>query len=357
MILCLSSSTRILYHQDALRTIGLPRGGSVQFRYDNNWVSPQVRNLAESDRLTGEQVLIAYADQSKLEGELPTGRISLIPLRLGKVTSYAASGETLTLELRLNSLAYAEDLEAWTAEVTNLTEGALPSWVDGSVRGLLCAVLNASPSHSVESNDIGDWQKIVSQLATCEDFISEETFLLVAGLARENEFVNKGAKIELSTWPHSLGADNHRSLLVYHYHPTKAPENLSIRAFIGPELRFEDPDRVFLESRYDLKRIRIRSGDPTVGTQASWLQLVTSHGNDAEAHPLRLDLPLEVKGSLLKRLLTIGAVGAGLAGAQIAPLFTRDDVMAHERRDAIIAIVIFSLLASVFGVLGSRRSL
>ena len=356
MLICLSSGDRPRYRQDVLRAIALPTASQLQFRYDRRWVSDRVLQMIEAGTIVGQNVLIVYADQSRpADGSTPSGPIELLPVRLAKIVSAALPGQTVSLIFLLGSVTYASDLGAFNNDVSNLTGHSLPRWADDKPAGLYFTEMPSRPTTFVEIDDLGHWEELVTQIASRRDFDGEETFFTVIGLTTEDEWNGMGASLRHLPWPKELPADAYRELILYHYHPSKSPTDLVISVSVGPELRLESRAKSRLDSRYDVKRFRVRSGDPALGSQGSWINL-TAEGA-AVPGPFELEIRIQVSGNWLKRLGITAAIAAGLTGAQIIPLVTRGDLNTVEQVASGLLVFLVSMVAGGAVAWGIRRSI
>jgi hypothetical protein len=356
MLICLSSGDRPLYRQDILRALALPIESTLQFRYDRRWVSDGVLSKIQDHSIVGQEVLIAYADQSRsVDKSTPTGAIELVPVRLARVIFAAAPGGTVSLIFSVSKVAYSSNLDAFNNEVSNLTGRSLPRWLEGSPKGSYCTELSNRPTNLTEIKDLSQWEEVINQLAVRKDFEHEETFFTVVGLLTEDELHTMGAELQHMLWPQELPANVLRDLVIYHYHPTKAPASLGISISVGPELRLQSPAKVQLDSRYDLKKFQVQSEDPLSRTQESWVSLVTE--DLATTERFELEIGVRVRGNRLKRLGIASVIAIGLTGAQIVPLVTRGDLTAAVKLVSALIILALSFVVGLAAVWGIRRSI
>jgi hypothetical protein len=109
MFVCLSSGYRPRYLRDIARSLALPPGAWLAFRYNREWIADEVlRRLeppADPTKLNGADILIAYIDQHD-----PSKPIEIVPCRYATLRDVAPLGQTTSLQLELGDLAYAADL-------------------------------------------------------------------------------------------------------------------------------------------------------------------------------------------------------------------------------------------------------
>jgi hypothetical protein len=137
----------------------------------------------------------------------------------------------------------------------------LPQHTEGGLEGRYWFELDEVPGLT-RTTDLGTWEKIVEQIAPRSDFADERFFYAVEGLvdvsadevlrARENTF--------------NLRQARDYDLRLYHFHPSEGdPEALVSATASGVSLSFAMTPELLLDSRYDLKRIRFRTGSPVPG--------------------------------------------------------------------------------------------
>lgn len=356
MIICLSSGSSPRYRQDVIRALALPIGSNLQFRYEKRWVSDGLLKKIQDRSIVGQEVIIAYADQSiPDDGGTPKGDIQLVPVRLAKVTYAAVLGRTTLLIFSVGKFVFASDLNAFNDEAMNLTGKSLPKWVDGKPQGKYCTELSNRPTNFLEIQDLGQWEQVVAQLANRKDFEQERAFITVLGLMTEDEIREMGAELKHKPWVKELQANKNRELLIYHYYPTTLPTDLQITIHTGPELKSQSSPTCTLDSRYDLKRFHLESGDPPFGSQGSWINIILE-GQD-KTNRLEMEISVKVKGNQLRRIGIAFAIAIGLTGAQIGPLLTRTDLDAAIKGISALIIFVLSLGVGIIAVWKIRRNI
>ncbi len=352
MLIFLSSGDIERYRQDVLRALALPMGSALQFRYDTKWIGVKTMEEIRGGRLVGQDLIVAYIDQSKPEESVASQHIEVIPVRTGKVSAVAVTGDTVALEFTIGTMAHASDLSAFNAELVSLSERALPKWVEQKPEGKYCAELTSVPSKLDRTNGIGHWQKIVKQLAERDDFKEERAFFTVLGLLSGSERRKIAVELAHADWKQKVAPNSDNDLLVYHFHP-KPPRRgaaLTLSATVGEGLAIES-NTVSVDSRYDLKRIHVRSLDPPT-ERGSWISVTLA---DAEDVQLDVEMATKVKSDWLRRVLTGSAIAIGLALAQVVAVSVSDndgDVKAW----LIVFAMLGSLIVGMAAAFGLRRS-
>jgi len=331
--------------------MALPLGTGLQFRYEKRWASRAVLQMIEQDTIEGQDVLVAYVDQSS---PLDAGTMEIVPVRKARIISAAAPGSTLSLVFSLGRIVHSADLATFNREIAALSGGALPKWTQRKPTGLYCAELNSEPTSVAEIADLGGWELVVDQLSQRRDFDSEETFLTVVGLLTLDELARTKGRLRHMEWPRELPADRSRELVIYHYHGRTSPTGLAIVATAGSYIALESSARLSLDSRYDLCKFRVRTGDPGPRKQRTWISLSTEH--KATTEELDLDLEVTVRASLTKQIGIAAAIAVGLTVAQVATLVTRSDLSNWAKAISGLFILAASVVVAVAAVWHIRKS-
>lgn len=351
MIICLSSGASQRYRQDVLRALALPIGSKLQFRYDTKWISVKTMEMIEDGCLVGQDVIIAYIDQSEADESVEGQYINVIPVRIGKVSSAAVTGGTVALEFTIGTMAHAADLPAFNAELISLSEGALPKWVGQKPEGKYCAELESEPSKLDNTNGIDQWQKTVIQLAERDDFKEETTFFTVLGLLSESEYHKAGVALAHADWKQKVAPSSDNELIVYHFHPKSPSPEVTLSVTVGEGLELESSPKVSVDSRYDLKRFRVRSLDPPTN-RGSWISIALAKAGDVQ---LDIEVATIVKSDFLSRLVTGLVIAIGLALAQVVAVLASD----YDRDVKAVAVgfvLVGSIVVGMGAAFGLRRS-
>src|SRR4051812_26931240 len=101
MFVCLSSGASPRYREDIVRSLSMPPGMKLQFRYEEKYLTQPVLAAVVADQAEDEDALIVYIDQANLPVP-PT----YVPTRHARVTRVNRHGTTLSVELILGDFAY-----------------------------------------------------------------------------------------------------------------------------------------------------------------------------------------------------------------------------------------------------------
>jgi hypothetical protein len=301
MFICLSSGERPRYRQDVLRSLAMPKGSQLQFRYDLRWIDSPIQSVILSGGyVRGEPCLIAYIDQ-RSNTETPV----LIPCRYATIVEANAHGSTASLVLALQEYAYAKDLTAFNNEMRTASAAKLPTWgPDGKIAGAYCFKIDEEPATVTKSLDLSEWEKIVEQIASRPDFEDENCFYTIEGIVP----VGLEETVAMRDGVYELKPNQEYELRIYHFHPQKTANATIQLNKSSTWLTFTTTPSVIMDSRYDFKRVRMITGKPN--TQERAILTIVRNG-------LEFDLPLLIRRTWL---LTLGygiILGVLLAGPQI----------------------------------------
>jgi hypothetical protein len=180
-LLCLSSGLTPQYRLDILRSLALPRGSNIQFRYGEEILPEGLRPLLSENMFVGSRALLAYVDCSSA-AQRRDGTCPIMPCRHASLVSSKTIGTRYFLELRLEEFAPCSDLDSFQKSVS----GNRPRWaaVDAETPvGYWCLESSAGEQACSRSADIGAWEIIVTQLSGVEPFREEQLFFAVESLS------------------------------------------------------------------------------------------------------------------------------------------------------------------------------
>lgn len=348
--LCLSSGSRPRYRRDIARALSLPTGTRIQFRYARKWIDPSI--LAQIDdgkrrkKLRGASCLVAYVDQASDD-------IEIVPCRLAKLVDAVALGQTVTLQLAVAEFALAPELAPLNDALRSQAGRSVPHRVDGDVEGLYWFELSQLPE-LVSSSEFGTWENIVEQIAVRPDFVTERFFYAVQG------FVDVSSDKQLRPTKHytySVRPSRDYDLRIYHFHPTEGNPDAMLGAMVsGVPVSFTVTPEVLLDSRYDINLFRFRTGSPVTGERGVLTVRRRQRGVDQDWE-WEFDLPLRVRGALLRRLGFGLLVGTFLAVTPVVAAYSNSKLSAHNQLIVALVGALASYAAGITAALGLRRSL
>ena len=344
MFICLSSGASPRYRKDILLSIAMPKGSNLQFRYDLKWISQEARNSLCNDRSENMLCLIAYIDQSD-ETKTP----EIIPCRFAKIKETKSHGTTTSLILELEDLAYAEDLINFNKNLRSKYK-ELPMWQNGAIRGFYWLKIKDEDVNILKSIDPGTWEKVITQLASHSDFSGESWFYLFQGLyplRTKEPITHKDGKYVIK----------HRceyEIQIYHYHPNKIPQNAGIILTSASQmLKFMENPLLILDSRYDLKRVHFKTGEPLGSEYVTLSILRTDDVKIDKSGYWEFDILLRIKGTFWKTLGYGIIIGILLAAPQISITLSNPTL----KYQSIISIIqgLASLIVGILVAFGQKK--
>ena len=313
MFICLSSGARPRYRQDIIRSIAMPRGSRLQFRYRLDLVAERVKQRIKDGTYKNIRVLIAYLDQQD-RTKVP----ELVPCRFARVVHAQIHGSTTSLVFVLGEFAYAENVEAFNNQARLASGDTLPlrkrpedKFAEGA---FWLEVGDEALSNVISTRDLGDWEKIVCQLLHHEDFKTENCFYMVEGLYEAEE----EKKINMKFGSYHLKPSQEYEVRIYHFLPKIAPKTVSLRLSVSrPSITFTTNCVQTIDSEYDMKRIRFKTGRPVL-SEKSVLSVFRTNGDVSnEIETMDFDIQLQTSGTWVLKLILGIVIGILLAAPHI----------------------------------------
>ena len=329
MYLCLSSASRDGYGKDVVDTLAAPMCGEHQFRYDQKWVDPAIRQLADQGKLASNaKCLLCFID---LRGNPKDPFI--LPLREATLTQVIPVGSTYTLVFRLGRFRRPRNMRQFSqaartalptlhhfddAQGKSEVEGFL--WIDAKDR--LDSELGPL---STDGNRASEWEQIVrdyldvmnspEQFATQfydKDFLTsadgkfrdQSPFYVFHGLrsVRDGKHVKSEIKDNRPTF--KLAPNSTYELSFYQFHPSRdfPKVQISLSTTHDGASIVGNQSHAF-NTRYDVKRFTLSTTSALSGASGNILvSRIFSNG----ASDTRLDdfyLHYRVPSSIAKMAL------------------------------------------------------
>lgn len=354
MLLCLSSGYSRRYRQDILRSVGLPIGSELQFRYRTKWVTEGVQRKIKEGKLRGEDVLIAYADQSSPgQDDQP---VELVPVRKATVTTASRPGSTISLTFKLGPIVRSGQLTSFNNEVQNLSGQAIPRWASGKATGSYCVEIPSLPTHIIEADRLNEWEQLIDELAGRSDFAAEPTFVTVLGFPEEKQFLQRSPDYTHLPWPTRIQPGRDRRLVLYHYRPESSAgkqSEVEIKIRTGRGLELRSIERARIDSPYDVKTFRIASASRISRGWTSWIEVQQVADDNVL---LGFETQVNVAGAVLKSLGLSAFIALALTGSQVWPILEANFSDAITGASIGIATVA-NLMVGLAAVFGLRRGI
>lgn len=286
MFVLLSSAASPRYRHDILRCVAAPINGIVQFRYAKRHCTAEALTTLEryESESRKDEAVICFADNTVQAGKLP-----LLPVRIAKITAARFHGETISLSLSMQEFICA-DHETFTQKVVSATKNDSPQKKE-KVTGAFC--LMAERANILDEGEIAAdlkvWEKLVEKLQKFSHFCDERFFWTVLGIVDPK--ANSWGEEKFLEWKDKLKPSTSRAIQIYHYRPQQEgiPDG-SLTIEVGGPVEKNSPDKIEIDSRYDLKRWLFSTPNRTTKTQYGWFRI----GVDDE---WSLDLPVYLKKS------------------------------------------------------------
>lgn len=351
MFVCLSSGHRPRYLRDIVRSLALPKGAWLAFRYNREWIADGVQAQldppADPTKLNGTEVLIAYIDQLD-----PNKPIEIVPCRYATIRDVAPLGQTASLQLELGDLAYAAELPALNDLLKQQAPAAFPQRSNGSIEGSYWLETEPIPGISKANNE-ATWEKIVVQLAMRTDFANEQFFYKVQGIVDIGSRHFQAPKKNTI----SLRAGRDYELRIYHFSPGNDDAQAELQASVlGVPVEFTMTPELLLDSRYDLKRLAFRTGSPVPG-ELGVLTLRRKTVGGGGGWEWDLDLGLRVRAAVRRQLLFGLLVGLFLMVTPIVAAYSSSTLKPHQQLIIALVAIVSSLLAGFAAAFGLKRNI
>lgn len=361
-ILCLSSGLMPQYRLDILRAIALPPHAIIQFRYSEQLVEPGLRDAFSNNRCTGRRVLIGHVD-GNASRFLPESVCPITLCREAFIQKSQRSGSYFVLRMALGSMVLSHDWQGAQAEIEPLRprkkDEVNPSSDEHhpGLSGFWCfeTSLTTTPEGNLDS--VGMWEAVVKQLWQSPDFAKQPFFFAVDGL-----YMNTDGSSErqlMSEGRFTLRADKEYELRLLHWHPeadSRPSLDRGTKMVVGiesPQLRSITSPQLPIDSPYDVKAYRVRTGSATKEEFSSFVIRVDGEdGKPANDQP-ELFLPVQIRPSYLKVLAVTTSLAILLWLQQLVPLILKGPV---DRLTA-LATFLLSALAAFVVVFGLKKPL
>jgi hypothetical protein len=327
----------------------MPPGFWLQFRYDLKWIAPSITTRLKSEdlreSLRSAETLIAYLDQSN--ASVPP---EVVPCRMAKLIEPVPLGSTVSIQLELGAFARAEDVAVFNRDIRAKVSG-LPEWKAGQIEGFYWFEI-PEISGCVLTSDLESWESLVSQLAPRPDFSTEMVFYTIEGMLK----VGSQKRVDATSNKYKLGPNQQYELRIYHFHPTQGEPKTQLSLETTSELiTLTTNPEVSLESRYDLKRVRLRTrGSPARESAVLTMKRRPTSSSNWE---WEFDLPVSIRGWFWRKFGLGALLGAFLAVSPIVAAYSNSKLSPHSQLVISIVSAVSSLLAGEVATFGLRRTL
>lgn len=182
MLLFLSSGARNRYREDIVRSLALPEGGFLQFRYDLSIVDVKILESTKSGQLLNRDALVCYAWTGAVGA--PT---DFVPCRLARVIGAEIVGSSFVVRFEVAGyVQLGKDID-FIALLSEEDREKTPKWEQDAdtfrLKGLFAIALKARPNLNT-SKELDAFESIVKKLRSFCDFSGEKgcQFFAVMGI-------------------------------------------------------------------------------------------------------------------------------------------------------------------------------
>jgi hypothetical protein len=205
------------------------------------------------------------------------------------------------------------------------------------------------PDGIQDTGSLEAWESIVGQLHAHE-FSRQEVFYIVTGIGQADAEMPEGDDLKTPTL---CDAENGRLVLnpqsdyeirVYHYYPNSAPTQ-SMHLVVestSPLIRFSTPTKVPIDSPYDLKRFRFRTGG-AVSEEFPVISVCSQHAGATATVAFGVDLLAIIRGQW-QRFAWYGLSIGILIGLSPAVAAVANSALSDTQK---VLITVLSLVAGI----------
>jgi hypothetical protein len=353
-LLCVGSGLARRYKHNTLQILALPRGAYIQFRYDSDIIPESLQKRLKTRELWGATVLLGYVDCTE-SGRRPDGSCCIVPCRYGRLLQSGQIGSVFILQFELQDFAATQDLAA----LQETLPADRPHWEtvgeDKVLKGFWCQELPTKFAGCRRSDDIGDWQSIIRELANHDDFSKEPYYFRVLGIFERGQ----NEPVALENGECVLRSNKGYAVAVFHWDPKadshtgkKATQWLKLDTY-EPWLEARTNPILTIDAPYDVSSVEIRTGN--ISREEHGLVVLRDTDNDEASERLAIELPLpvKVKGTFVGTILIGIGLGLLLTSQQLIAIFSNKDVEAAV--PLTIAAIILGMATGLWLAFGLPR--
>jgi hypothetical protein len=361
-ILCLSSGLMPQYKLDILRVMALPVGATIQFRYGKQLIHSDLHQPFDRNKCRGRQLLIGHVD-GNAKRLLSDGSCPVTLCRYGTLEKSERSGSYFILQISLGPIVLSHDWQRTQTEIESIRPRKRDATTGGNeehhpgLSGLWCfeTTLTTMPERSLDS--IGIWEAVVRQLWQSPDFEKLTFFYAFESLYAGP--VSSPARQMMSNGQFELRADKEYELRLLHWHPeadSRAAVSSGTKMIVtvqSPQIRSITSPRLPIDSPYDVKAYRVRTGASTKEEFSSFVVKIEGDDGKPVNDQPEIFLPVRIQPSYLRVVFLITFLAILLSLQQLVPLLIKDEF------DWATALATFTLafLAASVAVFGLKKPL
>ncbi|MEU5255148.1 hypothetical protein [Streptomyces longwoodensis] len=167
-VLLLSSNLRRRYAEDILTALALPRGATLQFRYEAQYVAPSLQQKVANSSVLGIRALIGFVADAE-----STTDAFLLPVRVAEVVVAECAADVFLFKLRVTDHVDLDEYSLSRADIVTESRRLIDKIIEGNGGAYYPAVLKF-PTFSIRTS--GDqaqlWLSVARRLALHQTFES-----------------------------------------------------------------------------------------------------------------------------------------------------------------------------------------
>lgn len=359
MLIMLSSCKRKRYRDDVLRCLAAPKGGKIQFRYSKKIVSDPIWD--DPRKYEGQSGLVCSVNLEVVGKSCP-----LVPVRAVIIDRIFIHGTTLSVSFTIDDLAFTEDIQRFTEEVSDKSDKQIPfniqehSHAEGST-GLFFFELPDPIDNLSRENTIANWERITTTLYKQPGYSEEQFFWTVLGI-RKTELDGVAERENFEQWKALVSRNKDYTLLIYVYHPLTDrwnPTTSRLALTSGVEISTSSPHDLVIDSPYDMRRWSFRiSSEDGIAPKRAWIKIGPVVQTGADATPAwEIDLPLEVRFPWLSFVGSVIPLGLAIALPSVIAIWLQQNLTTNQRIGGIVSSIVLGFIAAVLTKLGIKKAL
>ncbi|AWE51490.1 hypothetical protein ACFXGG_33265 [Streptomyces nigra] len=167
-VLLLSSNLRRRYAEDILTALALPRGATLQFRYEAQYVAPPLQQKVANGSILGVRALIGFV----ADADSPTDAF-ILPVRVAEVVAAECAADVFLFKLRVTDHVDLDDYSLSRADIVAESRKVLDKIIEGNGGAYYPAVLKFPAFPIRTSEDQAQlWLSVARRLALHTTFES-----------------------------------------------------------------------------------------------------------------------------------------------------------------------------------------
>jgi hypothetical protein len=348
-LLCLSSGLTPQYRLDILKSLALPRGTYVQFRYSEDIIAKSLRTPLARNEMCGAKALLAHVDCNQAASQ-SDGLCPITPCRYSAVVSSRKLGSYYFLQLRVEEFASWDDSASSQKEI----RGDRPCWTNANqLSGLWCLEVEIGEQAWLKEKQLEGWQNVIKLLKKSEDFAKEPFFFTVEGLYVRGE----ERPCEATDGEFVLPSERDYAIRMFHFHPDADKIKMTVGAGVikvdvsQPQIEAVTSPTLPVASPYDLKSFHFRTAASQAGRFGSIVVRCAHDSGQPNTSQPELFIPIKVKLAWFRTTLLIFAIAALLFAQQYLSAQAKGAVS----KGVVVALVVLALATALVAVLGLKK--